>query len=116
MHGRFVGADQHAAAPQIAQLAHRRLRLFGEAHQALAVVLEHLAGVGERTALRRPIEQLFAEVGLEPAHRLAHGRLRAVHLGRGARKAPLVRDRQKRLERCDVHGFLVRDGRIFSSR
>ena len=52
MDGRFVRADEHAAAAQIAKLAHRRLGLFGEPHEPLAVVLQHLAGVGQRPGLR----------------------------------------------------------------
>ena len=44
----FVGADEHAAAPQVAQLAHRRLGLLGQPHQPLRVVLQHAAGLGER--------------------------------------------------------------------
>ena len=41
--GGLVGADEHAAAAQIAQLAHRRLGLLRQAHEPLAVVLQHLA-------------------------------------------------------------------------
>ena len=49
---RFIRPDEHAAAPQITQLAHGRLGLFGQTHEPLAVVLQHLAGVGQRAGLR----------------------------------------------------------------
>ena len=105
--GRFVGADEHAAAPQVAQLAHRRLGFFGEPHEALAVVLQHAPGVGQRAALRRPIEELLAQVVLEAADRLADRRLGAVHLGRGARKAALFGDGEKDPEGGQVHKFCL---------
>ena len=38
VHGRLVGADEHAPAPQIAQLAHRRLGFLGQPDQPLGVV------------------------------------------------------------------------------
>ena len=95
--GRLVGANQHAPAAQIAQLAHRRLGFLGQPHQPLPVVLQHPAGVGERAALRRSVEQLLAELVLETPHRLADGRLRAVHLGGGARETALVGHGQKDL-------------------
>ena len=95
VHGRLVGADQHAAAAQVAQLAHRRFGLLGEPHEPLPVVLQHAARVGQRAALRRAVEQLLAEVGFETPDGLADGRLRAMHLGGGARKAALLGDGQK---------------------
>ena len=107
VHRRFVGADQHAAAPQVAQLAHRRLGFFGQPHQPLAVVLQHPAGVGQRAALRRAVEQLLAEVVFEAPHRLADGRLGAVDLGRGARKAALFRNREEDPQGCQVHKLLI---------
>ena len=107
MHGRFVGADEHAAAPQVAQLAHRRLGLLGEPHEPLPVVLQHAAGVGQRAALRRPVEQLLAEIVFEPPHGLADGRLGAVHLGRGARKAALLGDGEEDPQGCEIHKYDV---------
>jgi hypothetical protein len=35
--GRFVGADQHASAPQVAQLPHGRFGLLGQTHETLPV-------------------------------------------------------------------------------
>ena len=99
MDRRFVGADEHAAAPQIAQVAHHRLGLLGQTDEALAVVLQHLARLGERAALRRAIDQLFAQVHFEAPDRLAHGRLRPVHLGGRTREAALVRHGEEDIER-----------------
>ena len=101
--GGFVRADEHAAAPQVAQLAHGRFGLLGQPHEPLPVVLEHLAGVGQRARLRRAVEQLLAEVDFEPADGLAHGGLRAVHLGRGPRETALLGDGQEGLQGGDIH-------------
>ena len=103
MHGALVGADEHAAAAQVAQLAHGRLGLFGEAHQPLRVVAQHAPGFGQRALLRRSIEQPLAELVLEPPDGLAHGGLGAVQLGGGAREAALGRDGQKDLEFGQFH-------------
>ena len=101
---RLVGADEHAAAPHIAQLAHGRLGLLREPHQPLPVVLQHAAGFGQRPGLRRAIEQLLAELDFEPADRLAHRRLRAVHFRGGAREAALLGDGEKDLQGRQIHG------------
>ena len=95
MHGGFVGADEHAAAPQIAQLAHRRLSFLCEPHEALTVVLEHAARVGQRAAFRRAVEQVLTQVVLEAPDRLADRRLRAMDLGRGAGEAALLATARK---------------------
>ncbi len=107
MDGRFVGADQDAPAAQIAQFAHRRLRLLGQADQPLPVVLQDASGIGQRAALRRPVEQLLAEIDFEPADGLADGRLGAVHLGGRARKAALLGHGEKDPEGGQVHKLLL---------
>src|SRR3954467_1864963 len=66
VNGRFVRADQDTPAPQIAQLADRGFGFFGEADEALPVVLQHPPGFGERSVLRRAIEQLLPELELQP--------------------------------------------------
>src|ERR1051325_11387780 len=48
---RFVGANQHAPAAEVAQLAHRGLGSLRETHEPLAVVLKHFPGVGQRPGL-----------------------------------------------------------------
>ena len=113
VHGGLVGADQHAPALQIAELAHRGLGFLGQPHEPLAVVVQHLAGVGQRAALRGSIEQLFAQIDFEAPDRLAHGRLRAVHLGGGAREAALLGHGEKRLQRGDIHGGIIIQSYIF---
>jgi MFS family permease len=58
VHRGLVGADQHAAAPQIPELAHGRFGLFREPDEPLAVVLEHAPGVGSGAvspAIRRVV-------------------------------------------------------------
>src|SRR5262249_54308981 len=70
--------------------------------EPLTVVLQHAPRFGERAGLRRPVEQLLAEFDLEAAHRLADRGLGAVHLGRRARKAALVGDREEDLQRRQV--------------
>ena len=107
VHGGFVGADEHAAAAQVAQLAHRRFGFLGQPHQPLPVVLQHLAGVGQRAGLRRSIEELLAQVDFEAANGLADGRLGAVDLGRGPRETPLLGDGEKRLQGGDIHKFAL---------
>jgi len=81
VHRRLVGADQHAAALQVAQLADGRFRFLGEPDEPLPVVLEHPARLGQRPGFRRPIEELLAELDLQTPHCLADRRLRAMHLG-----------------------------------
>ena len=107
MNRRFVGADQHAAAPQVAQIAHRRLGFLGEPDEPLPVVLEHPARLGQRAGLRRSIEQLLAQIGFEPPHRLADRRLGPVDLGRRAREAALLGDGEKDLQRGQIHGDII---------
>ena len=106
VHGGLVGADQHAAAPQVAQLAHGRFGLLRQPDEPLPVVLQHPPRVGQRAALRRSVEQLLAEVDLEPPDRLADGGLGAVHLGRGAREAALLGDGEKDPQRGQVHKYM----------
>ena len=60
MHGRLVGADQHAAAPQVAQVLHGDLRFLGKAQQPLGIVPQQAPGVGERGVFGRPVEQALA--------------------------------------------------------
>jgi hypothetical protein len=95
VNGRFVRADEHTAPAQIAKLAHGRLGFLSQPDESLAVVLEDAPGVRERPALRRPVEQLLTEVSLQAANRLTHGGLGAMDTDGGARKAPLLGDRQK---------------------
>ena len=78
---RFVGADQHAPALQVAQVADRGIRLLRQPHQPLRVVEEHAPGFGQLAVLRRSVEEALAEVVLEALDGLADGGLRAVQPG-----------------------------------
>jgi hypothetical protein len=80
VHRCFVAADEHAPAAEIAQVAHRMLRLFRQPQQTIGVVAKQAPRIGERGVLGRAIEQALADAFLEPAHRLTHGRLRSVQL------------------------------------
>ncbi len=44
----FVGADEHAALANLAQVGDGRRRLVGQPEEAGAVLEEHFAGGGER--------------------------------------------------------------------
>jgi hypothetical protein len=90
VHGGFVGAHEDPPPPQVAQLAHRGIGLLRQAHQPLGVVEQHPARLGEPAILGRPVEQLLAELLLEPAHGLAHRRLRPPQPRGGLREAALA--------------------------
>ncbi len=106
VHRRFVGADEHAAAAQVAQVAHRGFGLLGQPQQPLGVVAQQAAGVGQRGVLGGAVEQPFADRVLEPAHRLADGRLRAVQLHRGAGEAVLGGDFEEDPQFRQIHECL----------
>ena len=95
VHRRLVGANQHAAAAQVAQVLDRALGLLGQAQQALGVVAEEPAGVGQGGVLGGAVEQPLADAVLEPADRLADRRLGAVQLHRRPGEAPLGGDLQE---------------------
>ena len=100
---RFVGADQHAPALQIAQVADRGVGLLRQPHQPLRVVEQDAAGFGELAVLGGPVEEALAEVVLETLDGLADRRLRPVQPGGGPRKASLGGDRQKDLQLGQIH-------------
>ena len=89
VHRGLVGPEQHAAAPQVAQVTHRRFGFFRQPQQPLGVVAEQPARLGERRILGGAVEQTLADALFEPFHRLAHGRLGTVELSGRAREAPL---------------------------
>ena len=78
VHRGFIGADQHASAPQVAEVADRAFRLLGQAEQALGVVAQQPAGVGEGGVLGCAVEQPLADALLEPPDGLTDSRLRPV--------------------------------------
>ena len=95
VHRRLVGADQHAAAAQVAQVLDRGLGLLRQPEQALGVVAQQPAGVGQGGVLGGAVEQALADALLEPADRLADGRLGAVQLHGRPGEAPLGGNLQK---------------------
>ena len=95
VHRRLVGADQHAAAAQVAQVLDGAFGLLGQAQQALGVVAQQPAGVGQRGVLGGPVEQPLADALLEPADRLADRRLGPVQLHGGPREAAFGGDLEK---------------------
>ena len=95
VNGGFVGADQDAAATQVAEVLDGHLGLFGEAKQALRIVPEQPSGVGQRGVLGRPVEEALADALLEPADGLADGRLGPVQLHGRPGKAALGRNLKK---------------------
>ena len=86
VHRRLVGADEHAAAAQIAELTNRGFGLLRQPQEAVGVVPEEPSRVGQGGVLGRAVEQALADAFLQPADRLADRRLRAVELhGRPAK-------------------------------
>ena len=106
VHRAFVRADQHPAAPQVLQLANRALGFRLELREALRVVEQQLACLGQPPALRRTIEQPLVELVLEPPDGLADRRLRPVQPFRRAREAALVGDGEEDLQLGEIHGVL----------
>jgi hypothetical protein len=80
----FVGANQHTAAAQVAQIPDGSFRFLGQSQQPLRVIAQEPSGVGQRRILGRAIEQTLADALFEPPHRLAHCRLCTVQLHRRA--------------------------------
>ena len=103
VHGALVGADEHASAPQVLELADGARRLVLEPRQPLRVVEQDLARLGELAALGGTVEQPLVQLFLEPLDRLAHRRLRAVQPRGGAREAALGRDGDEYLQLAEVH-------------
>ena len=103
VHAALVRSDQHASALQVPQLADGQLRLLRQPLEPLGVVAQHPPRLGQRAVLRRAIEQPLPHLVLEPADGLADGRLGAVQLRRGARKAALGGHGEKYTQFCQFH-------------
>ena len=116
VHGPFVGADQHAPAPQVLQLADRARGLRAQCREALRVVQQELARLGQPAALRGAVEQAFVQLVLEPPDGLADGRLRAVQPLRRAREAALGGNGEEDLQLGEIHGQSLRRGRVSRRR
>ena len=71
--------------------------------QPLGVVLEEPARLGQRAVPRGPVEQPLPQLVLDPAHRLADGRLGPVEAPGGGRKAPIRRHGKECGEVGELH-------------
>ena len=107
VHAALVRSDQHAAALQVAQLAHRELRLFREPLQPLGVVAQHAPRLRQRAVFGRAVEQPLPHFLFEAANRLADGGLGAVQLRGGARKAAFRGNGEKHAQFCQFHADLL---------
>ena len=83
------------------------LERLGALDDGGGALVEEPAGVGERGAVLRAVEERHAELVLQVAHELAHGGLRLVERVRRRRERALVGDRQERDELIVGHGLLV---------
>ena len=103
VHAALVRSDQDAPALQVPQLANGQLRFFRESLQPFGVVAQYPPRLRQRAVFRRAIEQPLPHFLFEAANRLADGRLRAVQLRGGARKAALRGDGEKYPQFCQLH-------------
>jgi hypothetical protein len=81
--------------PQILPVATGGLRFSERRTSRSAYSRRSLSGLDERRVLRRAMEEPLARRTLDAADRLAHGRLRAMPLHRGAGHAAFGRDHQE---------------------
>jgi hypothetical protein len=82
---------------------------------ARSSAVDHRAGLGQQSMTafgepdraRRPVEQLDAELTLQAAHLLAHGRLDNVQALRGAPEVELLGHGDEVVELPEFHGALT---------
>ena len=98
-----LAAKVEAAAVELAQLGEGGGGVVAQVEELEGVVAQHFARVGEGAVARGAVEQHFAELCLELGDGLADGRLGAVQAGRGAGKAALFGDGEKRFELEQIH-------------
>ncbi len=84
VHRGFIGADQHASAAEVAQVADRAFSLLRQAQQAFGVLTKQATGLGQGSVFRGAVEQPFADRLLETPDGLTDRRLRTVQFHRGA--------------------------------
>ena len=77
--------------------------LAGQPEQALGVVLQQAAGLGQRAVAGRAVEQPLAQLVLDPADRLADGRLGPVKPPGGGGETPVGRNGEKRGQIRELH-------------
>ena len=108
VHRRLVGADDHAAAPDLLELPHGGFGLGRHPEQPPRVLEQQRPRLRERAVARRPVEEPFAEPFFDPAHRLADGRLGPVEAAGRHREAPGVGHRDEGLEVLQLHAVIIR--------
>ena len=107
MHAALVRPNEHATLTHVAQVApRRRLGFVGQAQEALCVVAQDVAGIGEGAVPRRAVDEPLAKGLFEPPNRLARRRLRPPELPGRARKAAFGGDgdetrRSSRVKTCE---------------
>ena len=94
----FIYSQAQFAAAQALEVFHPFLDFVAQVEQALGVIAQKFAGVGELHLARAAHEQRLAHRFFELADDDAHRRLRAVKFFRRARKALLFRDGEKYMQ------------------
>src|SRR5258706_6725443 len=85
-HRIFIGTQRQLPAVQVAEFANGRVSVMPQIHHLLGKVEQDPSRRSQRAVFRRAIEQRFAQFSLQPANRLAHGRLSAMQcLGRAGK-------------------------------
>ena len=90
---KFVSGDGQLAALQLAKFRQRSRGDIAQIQQALGVFLQDAPRVGQQAVAGRAIEQRLADVLFQLVNGLAHRRLGAVQLFRGAGKFSFLRHR-----------------------
>ena len=95
-------AEHQRPRRRAAELAGTGERGLRRADERLGVGGQRLARRRRHDVVRAALDQLHAELGLEPRHRAAHGLLRHVQLARGARERPVAHDGREHGEGAEV--------------
>jgi hypothetical protein len=101
--GAFVDAEGELAAGESFEFAKSFFYFVAEIDQALGVVQEKSAGIGEADGASAAHEERLAEAVFELANGETDGRLRAVKAFGGAGEAAFLGNHQKYLEFSEIH-------------
>ena len=93
--------------PELLQLAHGVLGFLPQSGEPLGVVKQDGACLGQSPALRRPVEEAFAQLPFKPADCLADGRLGAVETRGGPREAVFGRHHLEDFKFAEFHNLLT---------
>lgn len=103
MDGAFIDAERKFAALETFELGEAFFYLVAKVDEALGVVAEKGACVGQADRARAADEKRLAERVFELADGQADGRLRAIKPLRSARKAAFFGNGQKDLQFTEIH-------------